>query len=217
MPPLGSVAGRMRGEPVSAFRFTDDEVALRRQAYTIVQPARASQREDRLFAEFRHSRLAPLAAGEADIGSYFRALMGEPFASSEARFSALSYDIRTDEDRLTPFFSLARALYLADEERLAAAARVPGLSGGEAANVEARVAENRALIADVRAVMQHRARAYRYALDRLAIHTPSVRVRAVEATLASFEARLADPLGLAVAGGRGAYGYRPPAGAVVTK
>jgi hypothetical protein len=194
LPRVGAYAARLRGEAVSSLPLTDDEIEMRHLAYAIVAPAPFASYLDRASAEARLARLAPIAPMQAGPRHYYEALRDAPFRSSEARFGAVASHVQADNDRLTPFFSVAKRVTLADDGRLAALRYAP-LDRVERLDVEARIIENRELAAWVRATLKDRAKAYRYAIDRLAVDTPSTSVHAARVTLSSFEGRLGNPLG----------------------
>jgi hypothetical protein len=194
LPRVGAHIARWRGEASSTLPLTDDEAELRHLAYTIVAPAPFASFLDRAWAEARLARLAPFTPVRAGPQHYYEALRNAPFRSSEARFAAVASDVQADNDRLTPFFSTAKRVSLADQSRLAALRYAP-LDEAERLGVEDRIIENRELAAWVRATLTHRAEAYRHAIDRLSVDTPSTSVHAARVTLASFEARLRNPPG----------------------
>ena len=172
------------------FRLTDDEKQLRRQAYGLVLPARDSQDVERAIAELRFVGIWPRDFLPADARNYHAALLHEPFRSSEGRVNALIDDVMRDEARLELFRPTGRAVYLADLERLA---RAPFFDPVSRAEAEARVEENRRLVAWVCVSLLDRLAGYRYAVARLWIETPSERLRVAEAAVAKLAARIGEP------------------------
>jgi hypothetical protein len=103
-----------------------------------------------------------------------------------------------DARLIEPFASTAARVLAADGVRLRSLAHVHELSPREAENAEARVAENRCLIAWVVAGLGSRQRSYRYSLEHLVIETPQADAVPVEGALQSLgrTRRLLDGLGI---------------------
>jgi len=195
VPRIGDEVAHLRGEPVSKLPMTDHEKHLRVRAHGLVRPLRADMFVDDVKAQTQFARLDPAFVDPARLPAYYLALRKARFASSEARFAALDGAIRADIERLPPFAATARRVHLADEARLRALEFSP-LGPGDRAEIADRVAENRHLVAWVGAVLRARADAFAYALERLAVETPSTRVPAVQASLEGLEAVLARPGGV---------------------
>lgn len=197
LPAAGAVVARGRGEPVSSYRLTDDEVEMRNLAWGVVMPPLPEQALERTLVELARTRVLPVDRVRVPKESYVRTLIATPYRSSGARYARLKADIEADISRIEPFFASAARVAAGDRARDRAAARVPELRPDERANVEARIDENGLLIAWVRLSFDERVVTYRYALDRLVLETPDPAAVSVEASLSILERVLASlrPIG----------------------
>lgn len=197
MPAAGRHLAYARGEPASFYRWTDDERLMRDLAWGIVMPPLDAQRLERTLVELRRTRILPADRVRIDKASYVETLLSTDYRSSVARYARLKEDIDADVTRIEPFFVAAARVVEDDRVRARAAERVPELRPDERENVDARIDENRLLIAWARESLDERIVAYRYALDRLVIETPDRAAIEVETALAVLERVLASlrPLG----------------------
>lgn len=200
LPLAGRAAARKRGEPVSGYRLTDRERLMRDLAWAIVMPQIEEQRHDRMLTELRRTRILPAERARIDKESYVETLIGVDFRSSGARYARLQADIEADVTRVEPFFQTATQVAEDDRVRARAADRVPEVTSEERQNVDARIEENRLLVAWVRQSFDERIVTYRYALDRLVLETPDRAAVSVEASLSVLERVLASLRPLAPAG-----------------
>lgn len=189
LPATGSIAARLRGEPVSSYVFTDDEDELRRRAWRFVMPAHERSFFERQLAELVRTRVLPVHGGPAFRASYFHALMRDGGASPSSRYRRLAEDVVADAKLMAPFALTAARVLRADEARLRGLAYVQDLTAWQAGEAALRVAENRCLIAWVRWEIDARAASYRYALEHLFIEAPQMDGVAVERSLKAFEAQ----------------------------
>lgn len=189
LPATGSIAARLRGEPVSSYVLTDDEDELRRRAWRFVMPAHERSFFERQLAELVRARVLPVHGGPAFRASYFHALMRDGGASPSSRYRRLAEDVVADAKLMAPFALTAARVLKADEARLRGLAYVQDLTAWQAGEAALRVAENRCLIAWVRWEIDARAASYRYALEHLFIEAPQADGVAVERSLALFEAQ----------------------------
>jgi len=188
LPATGSLAARIRAEPVSPYVFTDDEQELRRRAWRFLMPAHESAWFERRLGELVAARILPMSFGRNDRPSYFRALMRDGGASPASRYRRLSEDAAADAKLIDPFAIIAARVVQADAVRLKALGWVQDLTTEEARNAAMRVAENRCLIAWIRVEIGRRQEAYAYALQHLFIEAPQGEGIAVERALAKLEA-----------------------------
>lgn len=197
LPAVGGLAARGRGEPVSSYRLTDDEIEMRDLAWGVVMPPLSEQALERTLVKLARTRVLPVDRVRVEKESYVRTLIATSDRSSGARYARLRADIDADVARIEPFFSAAARVAAGDRARDRAAARVPELRPDERANVDARIEENGLLIAWVRLSFDERVVTYRYALDRLVLETPDPAAVSVEASLATLERVLASlrPIG----------------------
>lgn len=196
-PLAGREIARVRGEPVSSYRQTDDEGLMRNLAWGVVMPPLDEQWRARTLVELRRTRILPANRARIDKASYVETLLSIDFRSSRARYARLKEDIDADILRIEPFFQVAARVVEDDRVRARAAERVPELRPDERDNVDARIDENRVLIAWVRQSFEERIVTYRYALDRLVLETPDRAAIDVEASLNVLERVFASlrPLG----------------------
>lgn len=85
LPLAGDTAAWVRGEPVSAAPFTDDERQLRDLAYAILMPPDERQTWERMLAEWRRTRLLPEAKTHPNPADYADPLLRTSYRSSTAR------------------------------------------------------------------------------------------------------------------------------------
>lgn len=158
----------------SSFELTDDERKLRDLAFPLIEPPYERQQPYAVGLEYG-------AAGTAGVSqnSYADYLLGSRFRSPSARYAQLIDDIRNDTTRLPQFFETAGRVIDIDGKRKKSLAYVSSLGAGERDQALRRIRENASLVALVRTRLQQRAGAYRFALERLVITTPSA--QAVEA------------------------------------
>jgi hypothetical protein len=157
--------------PSSGFQLTDDERQLRDFAYPLVEPpylrhTRGSFfRESGSFPEQYHSGNDPTA--------YAAYLVSFPSRSPAARYARLIDDIRNDVTRLPQFFETAARVVDMDRKRRQAFRYIAVMSEGEQVDAARRTNENAAIIAQVGGSLEARVAAYKFALERLVIMTPS--------------------------------------------
>jgi hypothetical protein len=179
----GALATAARGGPVSASPFTDDEEELRGRAWRFLTPAHERAWFDRLVGEAVASRIIPPEMVEADFTVYHRALVSADARSPASSYRRLSEDVMADARLIEPFAAVAARVLSADGVRLRSLAYVHELSPADIVNAEARVAENRCLIAWVTGGMGVRLRAYRFSIEHLVIEAPQTDAIPVERAL----------------------------------
>jgi hypothetical protein len=172
LPAIGEVASRERGIAVSSFPLTDLEKELRDRSWRFLMPAYDRSWFDRLVADFARTRVLPANAFRSDRTAYYRALVGEAFASPASRFRRIGEDAEADRLLIDPFGEVAARVIAADHARLRGLAYVRDLSADDVAQASARVIENRCLIAWVRSELQFRTDSYRYALEHAFLAMP---------------------------------------------
>ena len=96
LPATGSIAARSRGEPVSAFPFTDAEDELRDRAWRFLMPAKERSAFDTMLANLVRTRILPASDRPFDPAGYHDALLGEPFRSPASRFRRIGEDAEAD-------------------------------------------------------------------------------------------------------------------------
>ncbi len=180
----GLVAASRRGEPASFYGLTDDEEELRGRAWRFLEPTHERAWFERAVSELVATRVAPASAFMADHTAYHRALVGADPRSATSSYCRLSEDVMADARLIEPFARVASRVLVADDVRLRSLAYAHDLTEGEAAGAEARVAENRCLIAWVSRGLDLHLRAYRFSIEHLVIETPQADAVPVERGIA---------------------------------
>jgi hypothetical protein len=174
LPEIGRrIAEGHRGEPVSRFNLTDDERELGDRAFAFVRPPHLGDWWLETLVEGQRTRILPTVDPGFDPRRYYAFLRAEPFRSSEARWSRVIADIQSDAMLVPPFCAVAARVRRSDAERIAAAERLPSTDEVFLAEAYDRVWENNAVMAWVWRALAYRLTAYRFALDRLQVETPS--------------------------------------------
>ena len=173
LPEAGRMAANMRGEPTSTFNLTDLEQELRNRAWALISPASSKDWVDAAATEGQRTRLIKPIDDKLDPRVYYLYLRSDKFRSSETRYERVIADITSDTELVRPFCQLAAEVEDTDVDRLNAMNRRPDLKPEEYSAAVGRVNENRRLIAWVKRALGFRLGAYRYAIDRLEIETPS--------------------------------------------
>ena len=164
---LGRDNGKRPVEP-SAFEYTDDERALRDNAYPLIEPPMDRQRWYSVAGEYGRYQSNP-----ADVQNYFRRLMDDPHRSPASMYARLIEDIRDDTTRLAQFFETAGRVIDIDQKRMKSLNYISGLGPLERQNALRRVRENAHVLDLVRLSLSDRVAAYRFALERLVLTVPS--------------------------------------------
>lgn len=194
----GAVVARERGEAVSAFPFTDDEELMRERAWRFLTPAHERAYFQGVLAELVATRILPARWGGEDRAGYHDALVSGAALSPASRYRRLAEDAAADARLLDPFARVASRVLAADRVRLAALAHARRTDPSDVENAEARVVENRCLVAWVREGVARRADSYAEALEHLVIETPQVQAVPAERTLGGLAAArgILDALGV---------------------
>jgi hypothetical protein len=210
LPLAGETAAWMRGEPVSAAPFTDDERQLRDLAYAILMPPDNRQGWERMLAEWRRTRLVPENRIHSNPADYADLLLMTSYRSSTARYTKLMDDIRADSTRPAPFFTVAARVAEMDEVRERAISQMWHVAPAEREHASIRIAENRMIVDWVQRRFAERYAGYKLALDRLVVATPAPAAIEAERTLAVLATRMAEFHGRQLA----AVALPPPGGIV---
>jgi hypothetical protein len=165
---VGSIVGAN-----SSFELTDDERQLRDLAYPLIEPPFDRQRWYSVLGEYGVARVFRPGWWRFDRTEYCRELMTRPYRSATGRYAQLIEDIRNDAVRVEPFFTIGRRVIDMDQKREQSLAYILDLTESNRANALKRVNENQLVIAWVHRSLTERASAFRYALERLVIATPS--------------------------------------------
>lgn len=188
LPLVGMLSTHSAGEPISRFNYTNDEQTLRNLGWTLVMPSHAEDWLGRTAGELQRLEIARRLDLEASPDRYSRLLSSARYRSSDARYARIMDDAAKDMAAIDPYFAFVRAVRSADRDRLAAAASLPDIRPTELTDAHGRVAENQRQIAWVKRAILFRIYAYRYAVDRLMIQTPSPMAQATIERINALEA-----------------------------
>jgi len=183
---IGRDSPARRPVPPSTFEYTDDERALRDNAYPLIEPPYDRQQWYSVAGEYGLRRTTL-----TDRYKYFQRLMEECHHSVSAVYARLIDDIRNDTTRLSQFFETAGRVIDIDQKRAKSLAYVSELNKGEWLNAQRRIRENAHVVEIVRWSLDDRVAAYRFTLERLVIGTPSTQAVEVERTLGQLQAQIA--------------------------
>jgi hypothetical protein len=184
LPKAGLFSAWVRGEAVSLYPFTDDEIELRDRAWRFLMPAHDKANLQMRLAELSYTRVLP-PLPHSGRNHYHLLLMTEDYRSVASRYNKIGQDIEADRQLMVPFSQAAARVCAADRVRVNSLNTVKELSGIQREQAAARVAENRGLVDWVRRDMREKAAAYRYALEHLTIEAPMREaIRAEQALIA---------------------------------
>lgn len=161
-----------RGEPLSMFHLTDDEMEMRARAWNFIMPAHERSWFDTQVQELARTRIIPVVEQSVDPSAYHKALTSEPFRSPASRYNRLTDDIQSDRALIIAFVNVAAKVTQADRVRMKALARSQHIAWQTAAEADARVAENEGLVLWVCERVRYRTKSFRYTLDNLVVEMP---------------------------------------------
>jgi len=187
---VGRDAARAVGAPISAYPLTDEERTLRDLGYPLIELPFDRARWYAIINEYgvSHHFGYPVFTLE----EYSVKLMDRHYRSATARYFQLNTDIRNDVVRIPDFFMTASRVLDLDRKRAEAFHFVSGLTPPEAANANARIAENQLVVGWVQRSLVERSEAYCFALQRLVIATPAPMAVEVERSLTLLNTRIAE-------------------------
>ncbi len=176
MPALGdALAKHGRGELVSDFNRTDREGTLRDRAWSLIRPPHVRDWFGGWLVEMQRTRVIPTIDPKFDPDGYYNYLRRDPFRSSEARWNKLIADMQADAQLIGPFWAEARKVREDDRQRLATVDARRDVAAEELRDAYARIDENGRVVDWVWRSMRLRLAAYRRAIDRIMVETPSDR------------------------------------------
>ena len=195
----GMIARHGRDELVSDFNRTDREGTLRDRAWAIVRAPHVNDWFGHLLVEGERTRILPEIDSRFDPAGYYAYLRRDPFRSSEARWNRLMTDLRADTALVGPFWGEARRVREDDRQRLSTLDGRSDVRPEELRDAYARIDENARVVDWVWRALRFRRAAYRIAIDRMEVETPTDRLweanrlweafgRAIETAEADFPA-----------------------------
>jgi hypothetical protein len=181
---IGRDAPPAKSKP-STFEYTDDERALRDNAYPLIEPPYDRQQWYSVAGEY-----GLIKFDLADYRKYFDRLMEECHRSPSAVYARLIDDIRNDTTRLSQFFETAGRVIDIDQKRQKSLAYISALNKAERANALRRIRENVHVLDIVRISLANRVASYRFALERLVIMTPQIQAVDAERLLNQLQVQI---------------------------
>jgi hypothetical protein len=186
LPSAGVVSAWWRGDPVSLYPFTDDEIELRDRAWRFLMPSHDKANLQQAIAELAYTRILP-PLPHSGRNHYHLLLMADDYRSVASRYAKLGQDVEADRLLMVPFSQAAAKVCAADRVRALALNDVKQLTNIQREQAVARIAENRMLVDWVRRDMREKAAAYRYALEHVAIEAPMREAIRAEQALVAME------------------------------
>jgi hypothetical protein len=119
-------------------------------------------------------------------------MFSEPTRSTETYYNRLIDDIRNDIVRIPPFAMVARRVTDIDHKREKSLQYISDLTPSERINASARMMENSLIARWVHQALMERAYAYRYALERLVITSPSRQAAEAERQIGLMAERISE-------------------------
>lgn len=173
MPQAGRILAAQRDEPVSIFNMTDDERLLRDRSWALIRPPHSADWLSGTATELQRTRISAEIDRKLDPGAYYALLSSDEYRSSETRYDRVIADAEADAALLPPFCVVATRVEDLDAERMGTIGRRTNLSQEDFAGAVARVDENRVLTAWAARAARFRHGAYKIAIDKLEVETPS--------------------------------------------
>jgi hypothetical protein len=189
---MGPAAANRMGEPASSFRLTEDERLLRDLAFPLIQPPFDRQRWFAVLQEYGVTAFFRDDWWVFDETDYTRRLLRRATRTTDALYGRLIDDIANDVARIEPFLDVVRRVRDIDGKRRISLDHVTALTPQEHANAMARMNENALIVRWTYQSLQQRAAAYRIALERLVISSPSRQAAEAERQLQAMQMRLSD-------------------------
>jgi hypothetical protein len=174
----------------SSYELTDDERQLRDLAYPLIEPPYDRQRWYSVLGEYGLTGLDRRTVFSRR--AYASHLLSDDYRSPTARYQKVIEDARNDVSRMPQFFETAKRVRDMDEKRWKSFSYIPDLKKRERVEASRRIRENEFIVSWVRSSLAQRAEAYRFALERLVIMTPSPLAVDTELAIKEVEARLAQ-------------------------
>jgi len=208
---VGNTSAFVRNE-YSSFRHTDEERELRNVAWDLLRPPHRDDFRGNLLFELRMARVTPDEWYVDWPDSYYQSLIRTETQSHENRYERILDQARSDAQRMPAFRDAAVRVGKADGARRAALTALVA-NAEMTAEAERRINENRRIVDWTEEAVDRRILAYRTALGRLMVETPSTRAVQTAAAIDALEWELRGRRGggLAQAGGaaRPGAGQRP--------
>ncbi|MDB5619953.1 hypothetical protein [Tardiphaga sp.] len=169
---IGAEATSSIGLRPSEFNLTDGEKMMRDLAFPLIEPPHSRPAWKSVFGDYKPLPSPWRQAPAFDRTTYGRMLIDEPHRSHTSRYNELMDDVRSDILRFETFYGSASRVIELDRKRNASLKLVSSLSPQEREDALARMDENALILQWVEQCLQRRVSSYRWALERLVVHTP---------------------------------------------
>jgi hypothetical protein len=186
---IGKEATGSVGLPASQFQLTDNEKLMRDLAFPLIEPPHSRPLWKSVFGDYKPIPSPWRQAPVFDRTAYGRLLIDEPHRSHTSRYNVLMDDVRNDILRFEPFYANAARVIELDRKRQASMKLVSSLMPREREDALARMDENALIIQWVEQCLQRRIASYRWALERLVIHTPDGLAASADMLIGEMEAQ----------------------------
>jgi hypothetical protein len=186
---IGLEATGSVGLRASEFNLTDGEKTLRDLAYPLIEPPLSRPAWKSVFGDYRPLPSPWRQAPPFDRTAYGRMLIDEPHRSHTSRYNELMDDVRSDILRFETFFGHAPRVVELDRKRNASLKLISNLSPKERDDALARMDENALIIQWVEQCLARRVASYRWALERLVVHTPDGLAASADMLIGEMEAQ----------------------------
>lgn len=183
---LDAIAGKPTWP--SDFPLTEDERIMRDLAYPLIEWPYNRHKFYSVAGEY--GVIGADHRTDFDVTAYTTHLFGDERRTASSRYNVLGDDIRNDTTRLPQFFEAASRVLDVDGKRRKSLFYVSPLSEGERTNALRRIDENASIVAMVRRSLDERVAAYKFALERLVVMTPSPQAVQVEQALKELRSRV---------------------------
>lgn len=170
MPTIDYLGKVLTNQPHSTFNLTDEEVEMHDRVWRFLVAPHARDWAFQYGWEINKARTGSPASRHLD--SYFHWLQGTKFASSRARYNAVSEHIAWDLGTLPKVFHIICVVLDIDRQRGVAADGIDDIEPAMVKEQRGRAAENEAYVAHFVTALAYRYDSYDYALSRLLVETP---------------------------------------------
>jgi hypothetical protein len=200
---IGLEANASVGLRPSEFQLTDGEKTMRNLAYPLIEPPLSRPAWKSVFGDYTPLPSPWRQQPPFDRTLYGRMLIDEPHRSHTSRYHELMDAVRNDILRFEAFYGTAPRVIDLDRKRNASLKLISGLSPQEREDALGRMDENALIIQWVELCLQRRVASYRWALERLVIHTPDGLASGADMLIGKLESQVT-----AVAAGAARTGMR---------
>uniref|UniRef100_Q07QF9 Uncharacterized protein n=1 Tax=Rhodopseudomonas palustris (strain BisA53) TaxID=316055 RepID=Q07QF9_RHOP5 len=190
---IGAEATGSVGLAASQFQLTDNERALRDNAYPLIEPPHSRPAWKSVFGDYQVIASPWRQKVVFDRTAYGKLLIDEPHRSHSSRYAQLMDDVRADSTQFEMFQYTAMRVAELDQKRAASLKFVSDLSPGERADAVARMEENKLIGQWVQQCLHRRVASYRWALERLVVHAPDNLAAYADRLIGGLEAMASGP------------------------